>query len=155
VQVYGVRESIAELRQVDSRLATEAIRDMKRAADPMAATIRAELRTPTLSGLEPWWPGGRVTVNYGGRAGRDGNRPLVRIRVLGRGQAVADMAGRASSGRTAAGRALIGQLSGRAGPASRFAWRTAEADLPAVQQAVLDACERVTAQTNSNLVRTD
>ena len=152
VAVYGVRETIAELRGIDPALGREAIKAMKAPVDPLAQTIRGNLSTAALSGLERYWSGGRVTVKYGGR--RSGEyRPMVRIQVTGKGQVMADMAGRASAGHTRQGAAMIRNLTARAGRASRFVWAPAEQALPAITDAVIGAAEQVAQQVNTNLVR--
>lgn len=158
VEVYGVRETIAQLKALDTSLRKQAINDIKAAAEPLRADIAG--RIPTTAPLSGWDHKGRtgwtkkntkVTTNYGGRKGR-GRRetwPLVRVTLKGSAASIYDMAGRGSDGNTAQGRALIDNLGGNP---SRAAWPAAEQKLPQVQSAVLEAIRKVSAQVNRNLV---
>jgi len=156
LQLYGVRDTMRQLNSLDKQLKQQAVRDIKTAAEPLRATVAASI--PGASPLTGWqhkgrtgWTrsGTRVVTVYGGRARREREVwPLVSIVLKGAAASMWDMAGRASQGKTAQGRAFVGYLPGRA---SRSAWPAAERMLPQIQQAVARAVADVSQQMNRNL----
>lgn len=156
LQVYGVRETMRELNSLDAKLKAQAVRDIKAAAEPLRGAIAASIPGPppltgwAHKGRTGWTKSGtRVVTVYGGRARREKEVwPLVSIVLKGAAASMWDMAGRASQGKTAQGRAFVGYLPGRA---SRSAWPAAERMLPAMQQAVARAVAEVSQQMNRNL----
>jgi hypothetical protein len=185
VQVYGIDQTVAELRLLDENLVKDLRKDLRVAAEPIATSIKAyvpnqpPLRGMKHSGRTSWNPSGMkvsVRTSFTKRAVRN-EASLVSIVVGGKkgtpGSAalqMADMAGRKNKvtrGRTreydykggtrthaknGQGRAMIDYLSGRNGPASRFVWRAAMIQLPAVQAAFLVSLEKASKKVNARLL---
>jgi hypothetical protein len=153
--VYGVKETLAVLRSLDPALYREAMKQIRSAAEPMAAEIRSSLPgSPPLSGFghsgrTGWTKSGtKVSVKVGGRRPRTKTTwPLARVVLAGAGASIYDMAGAASASR------LSAALSARWGGASRSVWPAAQRKMPEVQKAVLEAVDRVADQANTRLVR--
>lgn len=154
--VYGVRESLATLRNIDPALRRESVKSIKAAAKPLQAAVQNRLGPP-LSGMKHkgrtgWYAGSqRVRTKVGGRKAKDRDSwPLVSVIVSGAAATIFDMAGRAGSS-TPQGAALVSALSRSHGAASRAAWPGAEASMQQVQGDVLHAVEVVQRQANANL----
>jgi hypothetical protein len=153
-KVYGVRETMNELRKVSPALYRETMKQMKSAAAPMVSAVKGSMPAGApLSGMEhkgrTGWSTPKVSVRYGGRAPRFGNTetiPLLRIRVDGVAPVMADMA---ANGQTTAGLAMVAALGGSP---SRYAWPGAESQQGRVTAEVLQACENVMRETNQHLV---
>jgi hypothetical protein len=149
--VYGVAETLRELRGVDKALQRAAMDRMKSGARPLAAQIAAAAPTgPPLSGFShkgrTAWKRPRATVKGGGR--RKPSRefwPLVSVRFTGAAAEMADMAGRARPN------TLGANLSARYGAPSRWVWPTAEGQLRAIQATVSKACTEVAADVSRKL----
>lgn len=154
-QVYGVRDTMRTLAAMDKTLRTQAIRDIKLAAEPLRVAIAGDIPTsPPLSGWahkgRTGWTktGTKVATSYGGRARRERDVwPLVRIKLTGAAGSMFDMAGRASSGQFSE---AISRASGA--QASRAVWPNAEAMTPAITRAVLGAVEKASKQISRELV---
>ena len=151
--VYGVRETLAELKSLDGALYRQALADMRSAAEPLAGDVRSRIPTAApLSGMARggrmgWTPAGtRVAVRTGGRRPRTAEYwPLVRIQLAGASASLFDMAGRASSSQ------FSNALSARFGRPSRAAWPGVEANLAAIRAATAAACERVMREATARL----
>jgi len=163
-QVLGVKEAMSTLQKLEPALKRAAMKDIKLAAEPLRAAVAIALpATAPLSGMDHrgrtgWLASGARTVGtkYGGRARTSGTVktwPLVSILVKGVGGSIYDMAGRASSGATAQGSALIAGLTAEGGMASRAAWPAAEARMMTIQSAVMKACESAADTANMSLAR--
>lgn len=161
IQVYGVRETLRDLGQIEPTLRKESVRSIRAAAEPLRAGVAAKIpTTPPLSG---WAHKGRtgytrastrVVTKYGGRSRRDRDTwPLVSITIKGTAGSMFDMAGRRSAGNTEQGMAFVAGLNAAGGTASRAAWPTAERMLPQIQASVLAAIKATSAQMNRNLVQ--
>lgn len=161
VEIYGVRDTIKELKALDQGLRWQAINEIKAAAEPLRAAI--ESAVPQTAPLSGWnhkgrtgWGrrgGTKVVTKFGGRARRNRDTwPLVRIVLQGAAVSMYDMAGRGSAGDTEQGMAFIDGLDAVTGKPSRAAWPAAERRLPDVQAAVLEAVKKVQARVNANLV---
>lgn len=114
-QVYGVQQTIAELKQIEPKLVTQVRKDLRVAAEPVAASIRSYIpNQPPLRGMRhkgrtSWQPNNvKVTVktNFSKRA-MNREQSLVSIWVGGKkgtvgaaGLQIADMAGRVGKVRT-------------------------------------------------------
>lgn len=150
--VYGVRQTMAELRALEPKLRTQAIKDVKAAARPLEQGVQSRMPgEPPLSGFAHkgrtgWTSSGRrVRTKFGGRKGSGTEWPLLSVIVSGASASIYDMAGRGS------GSQLASALSGRHGKPSRAAWPGAEANLSAVQASVLAAITKVQQQANPKL----
>ena len=186
VKVFGVDQTIAELRLLDENLIKDLRKDLRVAVEPIATSIKAYIpNQPPLRGMKhngrtAWQPSsvkvsvktsfsrrtitkeqGLVSIWVGGKKGENGAAGLQ----------IADMAGRrgqASGGVTreyaykggtrrhrknGQGRAMMDYLNGRYSNASRFVWRGAMLQLPAVQSAVLLSLEKASAKVNARLVK--
>lgn len=150
VTVFGVRETLRELRRVDPELRRRLQRDLRGAAEPMRSAIIKNIPAAApLSGLASWWARPhRVGIRTGGRAkwGRD-TIPLIRLQVRARGPVMVDMA---RVGRTPQGRALIRNIGGSA---SRYVYPAVESAMPATRRAVLAVCERIVSETDRRLLQ--
>jgi hypothetical protein len=152
--VYGVRETLSALRDLDRELYLAARASMRQAAEPLRADAAARLPSqPPLSGMArgryAWTPAGtKVTTVLAGRAPKDKDTwPLVRVRLAGAAASVFDMAGRGSPGSS-----LATNLARKGYPRpSRAMWPAAEAHLPAVTAAVRKALEDTADKVSRNL----
>ena len=154
--IYGVRETLAELRTLDKKAQLAAVREMKSAAQPLANAIAAYIphRAP-LSGFnhlgrtgwnraEIW----DVKIKYGGRRRKNRDEwPLLSLRLESAPAMIFDMAGRKSSNQ------LASKLSDRFGSASRAAWRPAKELTDATTKAIEAGLEDVYKKMNANLVK--
>lgn len=193
VQVFGIDETIAELKMLDENLVKSLRKDLVTTVRPIAQSIKAYIPSqPPLMGRASDRNGG---MNHSGRTAWNksaikvsvrtsftkktvrNESAIVSIRVGGKGDTpgsaalqIADMAGRKNrtrSGRTRSyaykggtrthtlngqGRAMIDYLNGRRGSSSRFVWRAAMIQLPAVQSAVLVSLDEASKKVNARLV---
>ena len=172
VEVYGIRETLAEIRDVDQQLFFKIRAQMKRGGDTLGQRIQGNipLLAPTRgfrhSGRTAWKPATTKTVVSGRnpRKGQDGATPLLTVIVNGAAVSMADMAGRGGGktrlkrtrsyawkgGRrthavTTQGQAMIKALGGSP---SRYIWPEAERSLPFIQGTVLMGVEQYTNELN-------
>ena len=153
--VYGVRETLAELRAISPELQKECQANIKAAARPLQEAVAGRIPSgPPLSGFNHkgrtgWTTGGRrVRTKLGGRKRKGANEwPLLSVIVSGSAASIYDMAGRGSSSN------LSQQLGSRHGSASRAAWPGAEASLQAVQASVVQAVDATMRKANQQLVQ--
>jgi hypothetical protein len=175
VEVYGVRETLAEIRKVDVDLFFRIRAHMKRAGDTLGNRVISS--SPTLGptsgfknhrGRTAWKPGTFKTEVSGrnARRGVTGATPLLAVRFGGAALNIADMAGKAGQVRksetssypwrgttrkhkvTTQGKAMISALGGNP---SRYIWAEAEGQLPFIQQSVLSGVEEYMAGVNRKL----
>jgi len=127
--VYGVRETLAELRRVDRDAYLQIRKDIRGVLAPATTSASTGLAALVgqLSGMQHAGRTGAkarsattVRVKIGGRRGRNEIWPLVSLYETGAAGAIADMAGK-NPGKTKSGRALIARLGGRP---SRVMWPT-------------------------------
>jgi len=150
--VYGVRETLAELRDLDKAVFFEAIKEIKKAAAPIQAAMQAGIPTdPPLSGMArgrlAWNRNAKVDVQYGGRKDRRKDEwPLLRLRLNDGGAAVFDMAGKVSRS------PFTERLTARFGRPSRAMWRPEEKMRREANEAVKDAIARAMKKVNANLI---
>jgi hypothetical protein len=158
LQVTGVRETIAILRQVDTELRKETVKAMRVAAQPLQAGARGLTpATPPLSGMAR--AGGSVqaysrravtgiTIRYGGKFSRSSQTwPLLRLQQKDPAGSVFDMAGRRNPSSS-----LAQNLTSRYGAPSRAMWRAADANLIAVQEGVRRAVDDAAATISRKIV---
>ena len=150
--VYGVRESLAELKQLDKAAFFEAIKEIKKAARPMQQAMQAGLPAePPLSGMArgrlKWSGRAKVDIKYGGRKDRNKDEwPLLKLELKDGAAVVFDMAGKNTSS------PFTQALSRRHGGPSRAMWRPDDLVKREANEAVKDAIARAMKQVNSNLV---
>jgi hypothetical protein len=175
VEVYGVRETLAEIRNVDKDLFFAIRAHMKRTGDILGSRVLANspMLGPTSGfrnhkGRTAWKPGTFKTVVSGrnARKGATGSTPLLSVKFGGVALNIADMAGKKNQVRkpvtefydwrgtrrrhsvTTQGTNMIKALGGRP---SRYIWAEAEGQLPMIQQSVLAGVEEYMAKVNRNL----
>lgn len=175
VEVYGIRETLAEIRDVDKDLFFEIRAYMKRAGDTLGRRVQGNipLLAPTSGfrhrGRTAWKPATTKTIVSGrnARKGMDGATPLLQVAVNGAAVSIADMAGRGGGKTrlqrtrtyewkggtrqhnvTSQGQAMIRALGGSP---SRYVWPEAEAALPMIQTYVLYGVEEYMTKLNRNL----
>ena len=175
VQVYGIRETLAEIRDVDQDLFFEIRAYMKRAGDTLGRRVQGNvpLLAPTRgfrhNGRTAWRPATTKTIVSGrnARKGMDGATPLLQVAVNGAAVSIADMAGRGGAKTrlqrtrtyewngttrrhnvTTQGQEMIKALG--ASP-SRYVWPEAEDSLPMIQHYVLLGVEEYTSKLNRKI----
>jgi hypothetical protein len=179
IEVYGVRETLAEIRKVDADLFFAIRAHMKRTGDILGNRVLANspLLGPTKGfknhrGRTAWKPGTFKTEVSGrnARRGATGSTPLLAVRFGGVAFNIADMAGKSSKTRksetssypwrgtmrkhkvTTQGQIMINALGGSP---SRYIWSEAEGQLPMIQASVLAGVEEYMAGVNRNLLIED
>lgn len=154
--VYGVRETLAELRTLDRKTQLACVREMKAAAQPLANKIASYIpHEAPLSGFDHLGRTGwnraevwQVKTKYGGRKRKNKDEwPLISLRLESAPAMIFDMAGRKSSN------LLASKLSSRYGSASRAAWRPAEEMLRQTAAAIEEALEDTMKKMNLNLAK--
>jgi hypothetical protein len=175
VEVYGIRETLAEIRKVDADLFFAIRAHMKRTGDLLGNRVitSSPMLGPTKGfrnhrGRTAWKPGTFKTEVSGRNAkkGLTGATPLLAVRFGGVALNIADMAGKTSKTRksetstypwrgtrrkhtvTTQGQIMISALRGRP---SRYIWSEAEGQLPFIQASVLSGVEEYMAGVNRNL----
>lgn len=154
VSIYGVRETLAELRDLDKDVFFEAVREIKKAARPMQSAITSKLPTdPPLSGMARGRTAytrksRKVDVKYGGRKDRTKEEwPLLKLQLADAGGAIFDMAGKNTSTQFTAALSAVG-----GGGPSRAMWRAEGEVKRQTVEAVKDAVARASKKVNAELV---
>jgi hypothetical protein len=175
IEVYGVRETLAEIRKVDQDLFFAIRAHMKRTGDILGNRVitSSPILGPTRGfrnhrGRTAWKPGTFKTEVSGrnARKGATGSTPLLSVKFGGAALNIADMAGKVGKTRkkvtdiyewrgttrrhqvTTQGQIMIAALKGRP---SRYIWAEAEGQLPFIQQSVLSGVEEYMAGVNRKL----
>lgn len=151
--VYGVRETLAELKQLDKAAFFESIKEIKKAARPLQQKLEAGIpHDPPLSGMTrpkriAWSGKARVEVKYGGRKDRTKDEwPLLKLELKDAAAVIFDMAGKNTSSQ------FTQALSARHGGPSRAMWRADDAVKREANEAVKDAIARAMKKVNAELV---
>lgn len=179
IEVYGIRETLAEIRKVDQDLFFAIRSHMKRTGDILGNRVitSAPITGPTSGfrnhrGRTAWKPGTFKTEVSGrnARKGVTGATPLLSVKFGGAALNIADMAGKKNQTRkpvtdfydwrgtrrrhkvTTQGKAMISALSSKP---SRYIWAEAEGQLPFIQASVLSGVQEYMDQVNRNIVRID
>ena len=177
VEVYGVRETLAEIRKVDQDLFFAIRAHMKRTGDILGnRVIMSSPMTAPISGFRnhrgrtAWKPGTFKTEVSGrnARRGVGGSTPLLSVKFGGAAFNIADMAGKKNQVRkpvtdfydwrgtrrrhtvTTQGKAMTSALGSRP---SRYVWSEAEGQLPMIQQSVLSGVQEYMDKVNRNIVQ--
>lgn len=175
IEVYGIRETLAEIRYVDKDLFFAIRAHMKRTGDILGNRVlmASPMLGPTRGfrnhrGRTAWKPGTFKTEVSGRNARKDmtGATPLLAVRFGGAAFNIADMAGKSNRTRksetssypwrgttrkhkvTTQGQNMIAALSGRP---SRYVWSEAEGALPMIQASVLSGVEEYMNKVNRNI----
>jgi hypothetical protein len=175
VEVYGVRETLAEIRKVDQDLFFAIRAHMKRTGDILGSRVitNSPILGPTRGfrnhrGRTAWKPGTFKTEVSGrnARKGVTGATPLLSVKFGGAAFNIADMAGKAGITRksetssypwrgttrkhkvTTQGQIMTQAIKGKP---SRYVWSEAEGQLPFIQASVLSGVEEYMAGVNRNL----
>jgi hypothetical protein len=179
IEVYGVRETLAEIRNVDKDLFFAIRAHMKRTGDILGnRVIMSSPLTAPISGFRnhrgrtAWKPGTFKTEVSGRNAkkGLTGATPLLSVKFGGAALNIADMAGKKNQVRkpvtdfydwrgtrrrhrvTSQGKSMISALGAKP---SRYIWAEAEGQLPMIQMSVLAGVQEYMDQVNRNIVRID
>jgi hypothetical protein len=177
VEVYGVRETLAEIRKVDQDLFFAIRGHMKRTGDILGnRVIMSSPMTAPISGFRnhrgrtAWKPGSFKTEVSGrnARRGATGSTPLLSVKFGGAAFNIADMAGKKNQVRkpvteiydwrgtrrqhtvTTQGKSMVSALGRRP---SRYIWSEAEGQLPMIQQSVLSGVQEYMDTVNRNIVQ--
>lgn len=154
--VYGVRETMAMLKEIDPELRKECLKEIRRAAKPMADAISRNLpSSPPLRGMDNlgrlgWhsadiW---KIKVVVGGRRNvKKDVWPLVSLKIVSPVGTLFDMAGRKSSNPLARALGAAGF-----GDASRAAWRTEAQLSKETSEAIRESIKKMSARLNKNVV---
>jgi hypothetical protein len=173
VEVYGIRETLAEIRDVDKDLFFTIRAQMKRGGDTLGRRIEGNipLLAPTRgfrnhNGRTAWKPATTKTVVSGRNARRDqtGATPLLQVIVNGAAVSIADMAGRGGAKTkrkvtrsyawrgTSRTHTINGQtekmLQALGRSPSRYIYPEVESSLPFIQSTVLLGVEQYTNELN-------
>lgn len=153
--VYGVRETLKELRELDKKAQLACQREMKAAAKPLANRVASFIpTTPPLSGMNHLGRTGwhsadiwNVAIRYGGRKRKNKDEwNLISLRLETAQAVLFDMAGRKTTNR------LASALNKSYGSASRAAWRPEKELFNDTAKTIKEALEKVTKEMNQNLV---
>lgn len=168
VEVYGVRDALAELRRLDPECRREAVRKVKAAGGPLVNLARAPY--PTSQPLRGWGQGQRggrlayrptrvrngVKLEVGGRTPRGANAfPVVTLVQRDAGGALFDIAGLrngASPGRRGPNPTFIKALDAKYGRSQRGAWRNIGQIRDEAQESIIAAVTEVAAAASRRLV---
>jgi len=170
-QVYGVRETLAEIKKIDKALYFSCVKNIKDATKPLQGAIAAEFGNGSpLSGMEhrgrTGWKVPKVTAKFGGRKDKTVDTwGLVKIIVSSASAQIVDMSARSHTGgksrsynwkNTKRDHTINGQAKGMIGnlpgSPSRYIWPTADSFGPMTNRAVLKAIEETSRIINKNLV---
>ena len=177
IEVYGIRETLAEIRKVDQDLFFAIRAHMKRTGDILGnRVIMSSPMTAPISGFRnhrgrtAWKPGTFKTEVSGrnARRGVTGSTPLLSVKFGGVALNIADMAGKKNQVRkpvtefydwrgtrrrhavTTQGKSMISALGGRP---SRYIWAEAEGQLPFIQDSVLSGVQEYMDKVNRNIAQ--
>lgn len=166
IQVYGLRDALKVLRELDPESRKAAVKKVKSAGGELASIGRENY--PTFTPLRGWSKGGRlgyqpskvasgVQVQVGGRAPKGGDSfPLVTLVQRNAGGALFDLAG--LRGGTKPGRlrgpnpAFLEALNGKYGTSQRGMWRSVRRIRETSYGAMLAAINEVAADAGRKLV---
>lgn len=158
LEVVGVKQALRDLGRLEPDARKLLQKDFKEQLRPLADRARDHLPAePPLSGMTSgrlaWSKKSRsgVKIATSGRNRRTGTLTVAALVNTDAAGSVFDIAGRRRSGRTAAGRVFVRQLTSRFGRPSRSLWPTAERNQDLIEQAVSDLVGRVEAELNRRL----
>lgn len=179
VQLFGVRDALAELRSIDPKMRTAAVREVKRDLSGLLEPARATY--PASTGLRGWSRGTRggrlgydgakvkqgVQVVVGGRTPKGANRyPIVTIVQKNAGGALFSLAGMENGAQSVRGKrdrlgrpytaaqsiAFLNKIAAENGKAQRGLWQARTEIRDAAGESIGIALEKVTKQVNRRIV---
>lgn len=170
-QVYGVRETLAEIKKIDETLYWECVTEIKAATKPLVGALGMEFSYGApLSGMNhngrTGWKQPKINSKFGGRKQRDADEwGLVKIVLSGAAAQMSDLAANSYNGVTTRqyawkngkrthkvngqGSAMIQNLGGKP---SRYVWPVVDSFMPMTTRAILAAIEKASKIVNKNLV---
>lgn len=176
VQIFGVRDALAELRTIDPKARSAAVREVKR---DLAGLLEPARKTyPATTGLRGWSRGGRlgydeakvragVQVVVGGRTPKGAKRfPIVTIVQKNAGGALFSLAGMQKGAQSVRGKkdrlgrpyskeqsiAFLNAVTAENGRAQRGLWKAREEIRDSAGESIGVALDKVTKQVNRRLV---
>lgn len=169
--VYGVRETLAEIKKIDEQLYWRSVQQIKNATKPLESALALEFPVNApMRGMahrgRTAWKKPKIASKFGGKKDKTVDEwGLVKVTVTGVAPQMIDMAKTPNNGVTTRsynykngkrthkvngqGQRMIQNLGGSP---SRYIWPTAEAFRPMVTRALLQAIEDVSRIVNKNLV---
>jgi len=183
VQLFGVKQMLNELKQVQPKVYNQLVKDIKKAVSGAESKVRSEIPAiRPLSGMEhkglSGWSSVKVTTRVtpnarGGSSGQPARLVQIEAKSVGKhyGFEMSDMAGRGSgSGRRASnmtrpyirnGKSISYPKDGQGQrminqlgkKASRYVYGPVENDLPAIQREVLKSLDTAALAINRKLDR--
>jgi hypothetical protein len=161
VQIYGVKEAIKELRNIDPEYRKQLNRDAKEVAAPAVNDARSQYPAQFLSGMKyQWAPRGKVKFPYDQSKAQRGvtikvdtakrNQGTIVIIQKDPAASIIDMAGKAG-GRGRRGMNFVNQMM-RFGPPSRIMWPAYERNANEIEANMVVVIEQVMEQVNRNMV---
>lgn len=161
IEVYGVKEAIKELRNIDPLYRKQLNKDAKEVAAPAVEDAKGRYPMQFLSGMRfQWAPRGKVKFPYDQSKAQRGvkvkvdtskrNQGTIVITQTDPAAAIIDMAGKAG-GRGKRGMNFVDKISSF-GPPSRIMWPAYEAHATDIEQNMVGVIEQVMEQVNRNMV---
>jgi len=162
VTVFGVKEALRELKDLDPELRKTINVKAKDIAKPATDAIKAQYPPKLLSGMAGKWDSqGRQLFPYDQAAARKGvvvkvdtgrkSRSVIRIDQKNPAAAIIDMAGK-QGGKNKQGAMFIANLTALFGQPSRVMWPTYDRQAAQVNQQMFNVVKDVMATLNKNLV---
>ena len=162
VTVFGVKEALKELKDLDPAMRKEINAKAKEIAKPATDAIKAQYPPKLLSGMAGKWDSrGRQLFPYDQAAARKGvvvkvdtgrkSKSVIRIDQKNPAAAIIDMAGK-QGGKNKQGAAFIANLTALFGQPSRVMWPSYDRQAAQVNQQMFEVIKDVMAQLNKNLV---
>lgn len=161
IEVFGVKEAIKELRNIDPQFRKDLNRDAKQVAAPAVDDAKSRYPMQFLSGMKfKWAPKGVVKFPYEQAKAVRGvkvkvdtskkNQGTIVITQTDPAAAIIDMAGKAG-GKGARGSNFVSQIT-RFGPPSRIMWPAYVAHSADIEQNIVKVIETVMDQVNKNMI---
>ena len=161
VEVYGVKEAIKELRNLDPLYRKQLNKDAKEVAAPAVDDAKGRYPMQFLSGMKfQWAPKGKVTFPYDQMKAQRGvkvkvdtskkNQGTIVITQTDPAAAIIDMAGK-GEGNGNRGKAFVRNVA-KFGAPSRIMWPAYEAHSADIEQNMVALIETVMDQVNRNMV---
>jgi hypothetical protein len=151
--IAGVNEMIRELKQIEPELYKELRKDLISDVKPLYQIIKS--RIPIEAPLSGMYNNGRLgwgqTIRVSAKINmrkRRGYTSLLTVKTSNAAVEMVDMAGKASQGKTASGKAMIKNLPGTP---SRYVWKAAERYLPQIIESANKTLERYSKIKNRTL----
>ena len=162
VGVFGVKEALKELKQLDPDLRKQINARAKDVVKPATEAIKAQYPPQLLSGMRrAWQQRGRALLPYDQAAARRGvtvkvntsrkSTSVISIIQKNPAAAIVDMAGKAG-GSNAQGARFIAALSAMFGQPSRVMWPTYERNNDKVNDNMRDVVDDLMAAVNKRVV---